>query len=531
MGIKRCPYCRALISEEDQYCRNCGTQLLFPEDENIEEEIPGEKILEEPEEETSTHNGEIYLDEEAEEAQEEEVEESEKITGEWEELDEEESGLSSEAEEEEVIVVEEENLKPSPPEDERDDFLKEKKVSQQKTPAELLFADDKTPLLFPEEELAEAEKTKPEETEGKEIKDEEYSLTEKIEELEKEAFSEIEEEEPGSEAGAKPGFVTMAVESLKSEIEREVKTEVEEETIPPVAPGMVTKIIRELEKQAGDSAEEKTEEKIKVQEVGKTIPTFSTEELDNIGPTVDLAQQQVEKFFEILEHKEKEARGGNMPEEEGSISEETAEVPGWVKEVKSEPAEELNLEESLEVTEPMAREETSSEETWEEERPSHPTIGFPESLTRDSAELEALNLETAEELEKTEELAEEEELEVAAGKDESSRIEVSVSGPSSYQVGEKESLVSALGFKNYVKAKVFDLLFVGLFWLLSIWLAARSMNSNLFRLLEVATSGLLLYLLILTTTYFFLFYFFIGETLGDRLFKEEEEKEEEESHY
>jgi len=197
MGIKRCPYCRALISEEDQYCRNCGTQLLFPEDENIEEEIPGEKILEEPEEETSTHNGEIYLDEEAEEAQEEEVEESEKITGEWEELDEEESGLSSEAEEEEVIVVEEENLKPSPPEDERDDFLKEKKVSQQKTPAELLFADDKTPLLFPEEELAEAEKTKPEETEGKEIKDEEYSLTEKIEELEKEAFSEIEEEEPG----------------------------------------------------------------------------------------------------------------------------------------------------------------------------------------------------------------------------------------------------------------------------------------------------------------------------------------------
>ena len=45
MAIKRCPYCRAIIDERDQYCNNCGTQLLFPEDEFIEEDIPGEKIL------------------------------------------------------------------------------------------------------------------------------------------------------------------------------------------------------------------------------------------------------------------------------------------------------------------------------------------------------------------------------------------------------------------------------------------------------------------------------------------------------
>lgn len=46
MAIKRCPYCRSIIDEADRYCENCGTQLLFPEDENIEEDIPGEKILE-----------------------------------------------------------------------------------------------------------------------------------------------------------------------------------------------------------------------------------------------------------------------------------------------------------------------------------------------------------------------------------------------------------------------------------------------------------------------------------------------------
>ena len=45
MAIKRCPYCRAIIDERDQYCNNCGTQLLFPEDEFIEEDIPGEKVM------------------------------------------------------------------------------------------------------------------------------------------------------------------------------------------------------------------------------------------------------------------------------------------------------------------------------------------------------------------------------------------------------------------------------------------------------------------------------------------------------
>ena len=45
MAIKRCPYCRAIIDEKDQYCNNCGTQLLFPEDAAVEEEIKGEKIV------------------------------------------------------------------------------------------------------------------------------------------------------------------------------------------------------------------------------------------------------------------------------------------------------------------------------------------------------------------------------------------------------------------------------------------------------------------------------------------------------
>ena len=46
MAITRCPYCHAIIDENDKYCNNCGTQLIFSEDQEIEEEIPGEKIIE-----------------------------------------------------------------------------------------------------------------------------------------------------------------------------------------------------------------------------------------------------------------------------------------------------------------------------------------------------------------------------------------------------------------------------------------------------------------------------------------------------
>lgn len=45
MAIRRCPYCKAIIDESQKYCNNCGTQLLFPEDDLSNEPIKGEKIL------------------------------------------------------------------------------------------------------------------------------------------------------------------------------------------------------------------------------------------------------------------------------------------------------------------------------------------------------------------------------------------------------------------------------------------------------------------------------------------------------
>jgi hypothetical protein len=52
VAIKRCPYCKAIIEEGAEFCSNCGTKLLFPDDDMINEEIPGEKVpeVDEPEE-------------------------------------------------------------------------------------------------------------------------------------------------------------------------------------------------------------------------------------------------------------------------------------------------------------------------------------------------------------------------------------------------------------------------------------------------------------------------------------------------
>jgi hypothetical protein len=45
MAIRRCPYCKAIIDESQKYCNNCGTQLLFPDDDPNEEPIKGDRIV------------------------------------------------------------------------------------------------------------------------------------------------------------------------------------------------------------------------------------------------------------------------------------------------------------------------------------------------------------------------------------------------------------------------------------------------------------------------------------------------------
>lgn len=61
---------------------------------------------------------------------------------------------------------------------------------------------------------------------------------------------------------------------------------------------------------------------------------------------------------------------------------------------------------------------------------------------------------------------------------------------------------------------------MGVFWLVSLWLASRSMDVSLFQVLAVAGTSSFIFFAVLLVSYFFLFYFFLKETLGDRLFRE-----------
>ena len=105
MAIRRCPYCKAIIDEQDKYCNNCGTQLLFPEDEYVEEEIPGDKIIDDDDEDDEEEQDEEELVEEKPEETDviEEEEEKEETSEVLEEPEEEESEEIEEPAEEEAV--------------------------------------------------------------------------------------------------------------------------------------------------------------------------------------------------------------------------------------------------------------------------------------------------------------------------------------------------------------------------------------------------------------------------------------------
>jgi len=491
MAIKRCPYCRALISDQDEFCKNCGTRLLFPEDEEIEEEIPGDKIIEDDRHQAKNENWPESGDKPAEDFTPEES------TPFNEEAELEEELAEGQEDLEEVIVIDEE-ASPGQKVTTETGGLEARKMETKKTPEELIFSQVEDDLPFPEEK---EEKTEPAVKASYREKDEDWA--EKLENPGEEILQTEKEDEAASSASLEkpgPGLVTRIVEELEQEIKQA-------EPSPPEkpGPGLVTQLVQEIEaesKNENQGAEEK-----------KIDGTFNTGELEGLGPTIEVGQRQVEDFFKILEEKEKERVEVNKTKSETG---ESGSIPAWVHDLK---------EDSTELLEPGPDELQQLEETEEEPYSSSPTMGFPEKVTRSQLELEE---EDSEEEEKERELEMEiEEQEAEEGTDFLYEPETGKGSLGEDETGSltasKTSGAVPLSPGAFIKAKVFDLLFIALLWLLTIWLAASSMQVTIFKLLGVAASSLLLFLLILVSIYFFLFYFFIGETLGDRLFRDSEE--------
>jgi hypothetical protein len=240
MAIRRCPYCKAIIDEEDKYCNNCGTQLLFPEDESIEEDIPGDRIVEEEEEQETE---EELTEEEAEELLDEEEGEEELI----EDPGREDFGLEGETGEIEEEGGEEEEIEG----ERRGDFLGKKsedegelkvigsKTSPEETEgegADITEAERETSGWPFDEESAE------EDNEGK-AEDSEEAETEEAE-LGEEEVGEEEIEQPPSDRfikdKAEKKFEVSIEEDelvIKTKDQERPSTETKED-LPPWASGM-----------------------------------------------------------------------------------------------------------------------------------------------------------------------------------------------------------------------------------------------------------------------------------------------------
>jgi len=431
MAIIRCPYCHAIIDENDKYCNNCGTQLLFSEDESIEEEIPGEKIIDaEPDEEEKDY----------------EIEEPGKET------------------------------------------------------TKLLDADD------------EAEGKTGEPAEGPEGETGTKGIGEPLE-----------EKEPGDVRDAE--LESHEEETKAYAVEPVEKEGPDDKTAGPTSPPAPAAAPKPM--------------------------TFDTQELEGIGKTVELGKERLDKLMDVMAEKQKEEeprKEAPKPEPEKKT---TGTLPPWADRIRSS----ASVVERQDTRDPglgflagtaagpgdkYAGEgpgrpgtgekpgQTAEEEIFPRRKPPDSGIGLPERVTQAALPFES----AVREEEEGEEVAEEEAFEPAPAPAEPGLPKKEgIRAPVREEAGTEADLEKELEEEEprppfhlsvFLKAKAFDALFIGIFWLVALWVAARSMNATLFELLSVTSGSVFLLYAVFVLIYFFLFKFFLGETLGDRLFKERE---------
>jgi hypothetical protein len=501
MAITRCPYCHAITDENDKYCNNCGTQLLFPEDDEVDEEIPGEKIIDaeveekdytvnEPENEKrppSAKDAEEDIDEKLEEEMREK--DAEKALDELvveEELEEEAEGAT-----EEVILVDE---------------IEASETADRSGTGEI---EEKTGPVRKDKAAGEADE----------------EAKEKIElEDEKDGEAEIDEEdvEKKTDTGALAG---------------------QEETAEPIKPaeGPAPSAGEEPEVEylTGPSGEAEADD-ISAATAGESAlrpVTFDTRELESLGRTVDLSKEKIDKFIQVMAEKKPAETPAPAPSPApAGTRDPTGSLPPWASTMKGAPVFPPDTAPIEPKKGPMATPSTEDEvEIFPRRKPSDSTLGLPERVSQaplpfgqEAGEDEAGAAEEAGAGGEADEEAEDgtgEAVRPPAGPERAVRPPVlPVRGPGRVEAAVIEDAEEPrerppFSFSVFFKSKAFDILFVGVFWLVALWLAAHALGQTLFEILAAVSGPMLLLYAVFVLLYFFLFKFFLGETLGDRLFR------------
>jgi hypothetical protein len=407
MAIRRCPYCKAMIDESLEYCSNCGTQLLFPEDEAIEEDIPGEKIID--------------VDEEEEEP---------------------EPQKKNKSEEDQPKTPEE--LTENPEEEDKKD-------------------DEDTAEMF--EELVESEEEKPKKKE---------------------------EDKEESDSALETGDIPTDELPIEKAIERELGRP--PLVTPPTSPDFMEKAEEALSKATPEDPgeiEELSEEEVKPppkpkkKESAQKKLTFDTGELEKAVDTTEKEKEEIERFLDSIKRDREEKADQDAPVQEEIPRPQTDDeeaIPPWAAKIKETPAEDMaslqdeTREELLEEDKDL---DIDTQKLLEEEAAAQDSgVGLPEDVDQQDMAVE-----------------------IEAEKEE--------------RVLRKKP---PSRFANWLKSKAFDVVFIGAFWLIGLWIASRVMDVSLFRLIAASAISVLVFYGILLVSYLFLFHLFLGETLGDHLF-------------
>ena len=477
MAITRCPYCHAIIDENDKYCNNCGTQLLFAEDEEIEEEIPGEKIID-----AQVEEKDYTVEEPGDEAKAAPAEDLEA------EIDEE---LEEEIPEETEEVALEELVAEEAEEEAGDELTEEVLLADEIEAAELPKAEETGPV-------DEAGAAGPEEPAPKALDD------------------------AGEEVTGEPGPAEEAEEEPVRELEEETGEEpaIEYVSIP-----------------------ETPDEAATAGEAGLRQATFDTQDLEDLGETVELGKRKVDELVEVMaeeravtppplaEEPVREPPVEAPPQKTPTSEPRTGTLPPWASTMKGAPVfqEDTGPVETRRFGggEPGALDTEEEVEIFPRRRAPDSTVGLPEKIAQAPLPFGSPTPEALEPAEPAEEAEEVLPLPDEVRPARPSILPVRGPAPESPSRREAEEIEEAeetaprppAGLSAFFKSKAFDLLFVGLFWLVALWMAASSMGRTLFDILGSMSGSMLVLYAVFALLYFFLFKFFIGETIGDRLFR------------
>jgi len=342
-----------------------------------------------------------------------------------------------------------------------------------------------TQLLFPEDEFVD------EDIPGERIEEEDV-----VEEPEVEKEGESEEELSPEETQTPPEEELTKEKLAAGEPAEEVSpeyagppdSEILEEEGAPIEPEEDEEApIEEISPEEYEEVAEAPLDEIQPEEK----PSLPTEraplETADIGKTTDTTEKEKEAIDRFIESIRQE-RGGISTKPKGDEDE----LPPWAAKMKETPpletpvSEEMEEEEApLETQEEVIPEETEEPEFEQETIPDDSGVGIPETVDQKDLPF-------------------------------TSKLE-----PERYEEEESFIIQPPSRFSSWIKSKVFDVLFIGALWLITLWITSRVMEVGLFRLIAASAPLLLGFYGILLVVYFFLFSLFLGETLGDHLFSQE----------